>query len=807
VLQNGTALLSIYRKEIAAYFNSLTGYLAIGLFLLATGLLLWVFPDTSILTYGYASLEGFFLLSPYLFLFLIPAVTMRSIAGEKSDGTWELLTTRPLRTWDIIMGKYLGGLTVVILALLPTLIYYYSLHRLALPAGNVDTGAVIGSYIGLLLLGMAFTAVGLLASSLTTNSIAAFLIGSAVCFFLFYAFDAASDLDLLSAHAYAVSSFGIESHYNAVSRGVLDSRDLVYFLSITVLFLWITHLRLSAARPVVRRAWLQAAMVPALVLMVNVAAHYSFFRIDFTAEKRYTLSPLSKNVASNLEAPTHVTVFLDGELPAGFTRLRRATADLLSDLEAYSGGKLTFSFMNPLDGNAEQRQQYTLALAERNIHPTNLNIRTETGMTQQLVFPAALITQGDTEIPVTLLQGRTGPSHEDALNHSVKNLEYAFISALHNITSGGRPLVGFTENHGELDNLELHDAIQTLMHHYQVGFVNLDSISLDDLNQLKALIVAKPITPFTEAEKYKINHFVMHGGSVLWAIDQTDAELDSLRTTGEQLVVARQLNLDDMLFTYGLRFNYNLIADLNCAQIPLTVGQMGDQSQIELAPWLFYPVFVPTTTHPILKNLEGIRSEFAGTLDTIAVPGIRKSVILRSSPFSRPLNIPATVSLQLVEEAPDPAQFRKEPLPVAAVLEGNFPSVFADRPVPEGIAGGIDPGRGQPAKMLAIADGDILKGQINPSDGSPYPLGWDRYTEQQYGNKSFLLNAMDYLTNGTQVIALRDKTVALRLLNQARINSEKFYWQLLNVALPPLLLLITGLLRTYFRKRRYSRIV
>src|SRR5690606_12075451 len=220
------------------------------------------------------------------------------------------------------------------------------------------------------------------------------------------------------------------------------------------------------------------------------------------------------------------------------------------------------------------------------------------------------------------------------------------------------------------------------------------------------------------------------------------AELDSMRQTGDQTVISRQLNLDDMLFTYGLRFNYDLLADMNCAQIPLTTGNTGNQAQIEMAPWLFYPVFIPTTPHPMLKNLEGIRSEFAGTLDTIAVAGIHKTIILQSSPFSRLLNLPATLSLQLIEEAPDPAQFKNKPYSVAALLEGPFPSVFLNRPLPSGIAPSVEiPERGKPAKMIAVSDGDILKGQINPTDGSPYPLGWDRYTQQQYGNKSFLLNA------------------------------------------------------------------
>jgi gliding motility-associated ABC transporter permease protein GldF/gliding-associated putative ABC transporter substrate-binding component GldG len=782
------------------------GYLVIGFFLLITGLLLWFFPDTSIPDYGYATLESFFQLSPYLFMFLIPAITMRSIAGEKAEGTWELLLTRPISMWHLIIGKYLGSLTVVLLALLPTLIYAYTIYRLALPEGNIDTGALLGSYLGLVLLGAVFAAIGLFTSALSRNAVISFLIAVLLSFLLFYAFDALSKTPFFSSHAYSVSRLGAQSHYEAISRGVLDSRDALYFISVIAVFLGCTHAVLNRSRNKQKKRTTAGLVLIGGVIVINVIGSFYFSRIDFTAEKRFTLSSLAKHTVSHLQQKVHLTLLLDGQLPSGFERLKRSALDLMNDLASYSAGMITFEVVNPLEGNAQQQQANTEALADRGITPTNLNVRTETGFSQQLIFPAALITYGDQEIPVNLLLSRAGASHETVLNNSIQNLEYAILSALRKIVSGGRPLIGFTEGHGELNNLQLFDAIQALTTGFQVGFVNLDSITFEGLSQLTALVVAKPTQPFSEAEKFKIDHFVMNGGNVLWAIDQTDAELDSMRTTGEQTIIARQLNLDDLLFTYGIRFNYQLLADMNCAQIPLAMGNVGNQAQIELAPWLFHPVFIPTAPHPIVKNLEGIRSEFAGTLDTIAVPGIYKSVILHSSPFSRLLNLPATVSLQLVEETPDPTQFRNKPFAVAALLEGPFPSAFLNRAVPPEINAPIQiPVQGKPAKMIAIADGDVFRGQINPTDGSPYPLGWDRYTEQQYGNKSFLLNAIDYLTDDADIIVLRGKEIKLRLLDQVKISEERLYWQLVNVALPPALLVLFGFVRRYLRRRRYAQ--
>lgn len=799
-------MFTIYKKEVSAFFNSLTGYLAIGIFLLVTGLLLWVFPDTSILEYGYASLEGFFSLAPYLLMFLIPAITMRSIAGERTEGTFELLTSKPVSRVALLTGKYLGSFTIVWLVLIPTGIYYYAVYQLGLPAGNIDTGAVLGSYIGLCLLGAAFTAIGIFTSALSNNPIIAFLLAILLCFFCFYAFDALSRMPVFYGWENGLSRLGIQAHYEALSRGVLDSRDLVYFVSVILVVLFASLLVITDRGHLRKRRLIFGIAVVGGSVLANLLAGYYFGRIDFTAEKRFTLSPLSRETVGHLAQDVHITVFLDGDLPAGFDRLRQSAADLLTDLKAYSGGRLKYSFLNPMEGDSKQREAQIQALIEQGLSPTNLTVRTEDGLTQKLIFPGALVAYGEEQVAVNLLLDRSGVSHEEVLNNSVQNLEYALVSALRKVTTGGKPLVGFTEGHGELDDLQLHDAIQSLTEGYQVGRVDLRLMTFEGLDQLDVLVVAKPKTPFTEAEKYKLNYFVMNGGRVLWAIDQLDADLDSLRATGSQLVLANQLNLDDLLFTYGIRFNYDLIADMNCAQIPLTMGNIGSQAQIELAPWLFYPVFVPLTAHPVLKNLNGIRSEFAGTLDTVAMPGIQKDIILRSSPFSRLFSVPASISLQMVNETPDPAEFKDHPYPVAAILEGAFPSVFLDRPIPDGIVAPPDiPEKSKPTKMLAIADGDVFKGQINAADGSPYPLGWDRYTEQQYGNKAFLLNAVDYLADDSGIISLRAKEVKLRLLDPIKIKQDQIFWQLFNVGFPPVFLIAFGFLQQYVRKRKYSK--
>lgn len=542
------------------------------------------------------------------------------------------------------------------------------------------------------------------------------------------------------------------------------------------------------------------------IILLNFGASLFFTRLDFTAEKRYTLSSITKSILADLQDEVQITVYLEGDFPAGFKRLRNSTDDLLRDFDSYADGKLQFDFVNPLTGDQKSQEDAYQRLIDLGIEPTNLSVKTEDGMSQKLIFPSALITYKGLQIPVKLLQNRAGISPEEVLNNSIQNLEYAFASAIKKITTGGSVRIGFTEGHGELNDLQLSDAMKSLGDSYEVGRVNLATIPFEGLDRLKVLIIAKPEKPFSEPDKYKIDYFVMNGGSLIWSIDQVNAELDSLRGAGEQLAFPKMLDLDDILFKYGVRLNYDLIADMNAAQIPLNVGDVGGQSQIQLLPWLFYPVFVPVSTHPLVKNLDGIRSEFPGTIDLIAVKNVRSEVILSSSPYSRKLDVPTMLSLQMVEQEPDPNLFQSTPMPAGVLLEGNFPSNFRNRPIPQGITEKVHiPEISKSAKMIILADGDIFKNQINNSDGSPYPLGFDRYTQQQYANKSLLLNAADYLSDDSGIIGLRNKEIKLRLLDRAKIRQEKTFWQLFNIGLPIILLIVCGIFQHYYRIRKYTR--
>ena len=797
-------MLSILKKEIVSYLSSLVAYVTIGVFLLVLGLFLWVFPDSSILDYGYAGLESLFSTAPYLFMFLIPAITMRSLAEERKEGTFELLFTRPLTDWQIVLGKYLASVLLVICALLPTLVYYFSVSTLGTPQGNIDTGAVIGSYIGLFLLGAAFAAIGMFASSITKNQIIAFTVAVFLCFFFYSGFDSLSQL--LSLQDLGLQNLGITEHYQSVSRGVLDTRDLTYFIIVSGIFIWLTLFVIIRQR---KKNIISSSPFRGLggLLVLAIIGNVAFTRFDFTSEKRYTLSPISRQIMDGLQQPVKVTVYLQGgNLPGGFKRLQGATRDMLNDLQAYSHRKLQFEFIDPLKNlSGDQQNEAIQNLEAKGIEPTNLSVKTDDGVSQKLIFPGALVSANGKDIAVKLLLSRIGLSPDEVLNNSIQNLEYAFSSAIKKATSGGKPEIGFTEGHNELSDLQLNDAMKSLSDGYQVGRVNLSTISTAGLQKVKLLVIPKPDKKFTELEKFKLDQYIMHGGRVLWTIDQVSAELDSLRGHGgEQLAFAKQLNLDDQLFRYGVRINYDLIADMNCSQIPVTTGSVGGQAQIQMLPWLFYPIFIPLSKHPVVKNLDGISSEFASTIDLLDTKDVKKTILLTSSPYNKKMSAPHMLSLQALEQEPNPKDFQSPQKTVGVLLEGKFVSDWRNRPLPDGFTeqATIQP-ESVPSKMIVISDGDILKNQVG-SDGSPYPLGYDHYTQQTYGNKNLLLNIADYMTDDSGLIALRTKEIKMRLLNRARIRNEKMYWQLVNTVGPLLLVLICAIFQHYIRKRKYA---
>ncbi|MCJ0742605.1 gliding motility-associated ABC transporter substrate-binding protein GldG [Pedobacter montanisoli] len=545
-----------------------------------------------------------------------------------------------------------------------------------------------------------------------------------------------------------------------------------------------------------------------LIIAVNWGAGFVYTRIDFTKEKKFTLQQKTKELLKDNKHGVTITVFLDGEMPAAFKRLKNATKDILNDYRAYAKGNFKIVFVDPLAGlNAEERDTVIHNLFELGIKPTNVKIKSDAGFAEKLVFPMALIESNGKQMPVKLLQNLGGEAsgYEQSINNSIQNLEYIFTSSIKKVISGYNPRIGFTEGNGEPSNAYLYDAISTLSESYVVGRVNLDEITKEGLDSLRVLVIAKPQKAFTEEQKYKLNYFVMKGGSVIWSLDQVRFDLQELADGKPHMAIAHDLNLDDMLFEYGARINYNLIADLNCAEIPVsTPGSPG--GDIQLAPWVYYPLLFPDTAQSVVKNIDHVKGEFASTVDTIAVKHVVKHIILTTSPYNKLHNIPKVLSLQELEQQPKPRELSGKPQTVGVLLEGNFKSVFLNRSVPAKITEQFNPAEtSKPAKMVVIGDGDIFVNQISNTDGSPFSLGFDRFTQQNYGNKALLLNLVDYLANHDNLIELRNKEVKIRLLDKSLIRKEKIKWQLINTLLPLTLLIFFAIFQHYYRKLKYAK--
>lgn len=567
---------------------------------------------------------------------------------------------------------------------------------------------------------------------------------------------------------------------------------------------------------------IQLTMGVLIIVLVNVIGYYVFKRFDLTSEKRYTLSEPTKQLLRNLDDIVYFEIFLDGEFPAGFKRLQRETREMLDQFRAYSDN-IQYEFINPSASSDElERNDVYRRLVERGLNPTDLQVKTNDGSSQQIIFPGGIVSHKSKELPLELLKTQMGLPPEEVLNNSIQNLEFNIVNTIRKLTINKRPKLAIIEGHGELEHLEMADITYALNEYYTISRVRLDgklnslsdrelskdSINVHVANKFDAIIIAKPDSAFSEKDKFIIDQFIMRGGRVLWLIDPVFTSMDSIQHADFTMGIINDINLNDQLFNYGVRLNTNLVMDLNALPIPLKTGQIGGAPQIDFFPWYYFPVIYPMSNHPIVKNLNAIKTEFVSSIDTINIKGIKKSILLTSSQYARTVNTPVFITLEILQDDLDRRMFNEEYIPIAGLLEGKFESLYKNRVPPE-LRDSKDVDfmeYSEPTKMIVVADGDIIKNQVRYSgeQPTPYPLGYDRYTQQTFGNKEFILNAMNYLIDDSGLISIRSRELKLRLLDRTKLTENKLYWQLLNTALPVIIVLIFGILFTLIRKKRYS---
>lgn len=550
---------------------------------------------------------------------------------------------------------------------------------------------------------------------------------------------------------------------------------------------------------------MQLFAVIIILISVNILAGYFFFRIDMTGEKRYSLSSSSKKMAAELDDVVTIRIYLDGDLPPGFRRLRNATREILDEFRVYAGDNIEYEFIDPAAGKDEkERLELYKQLATKGLFPTNLEQREKGGTTEKIIFPGAILNYRSKEIPVQLLKSRIGSSPEEMLNNSVEGLEYEFTSSFRKLMSRSAAKVAFIKGHGELDNNRITDAARALAEYYIVDTVTINE-RLRALDDYKAVIIAKPDTFFSEKDKFIIDQFIMNGGRVLWLIDKLAVDMDSLSATATTVALPGMINLDDMLYRYGARINDDLVLDMQSAAIPVVTGYTGNTPKQELFPWPYFPLLNPFGNHPVVNNLNVIRSEFCNSVDTIQVPGVRKTILLTSSDFSKLQLPPARVSLNMLREEPDASVYKKKQIPVAVLLEGTFSSNYRNR-IPVVIQQSSSIGFRDSSKntrMIIIGDGDIISNYVSKK-GAIYPLGFDRFTQQSFGNRNFILNCIDYLCDDSGIIELRGKEIKLRMLDPAKLQ-ENSWIRWFNVAVPAFAVLISGWVYLLIRKKRYQK--
>ena len=538
------------------------------------------------------------------------------------------------------------------------------------------------------------------------------------------------------------------------------------------------------------RVWKGIAIVAAVVL-VNVLVHHFVVRWDMTNDRRYSIAPTTRALIQSLDAPLQVTILLDGELNAGFQRLQRATIEMVEELEAIGYWQLGIEYRV----SAEE--------VPKGLSPTVIHERTHKGQTAQTtVYPYALITYKGKTAVVELLRNNRGLSGEENLNHSIENLEFAFVEAIHSLARESVEKIAFLEGHGELSEAEVFDLSQALSHYYQIDRGTLGN-ETGVLDEYRAVIIADPQLPFSEKDKYILDQYLMQGGRILWVVNGVRFSEQTLSENGMTPVIPLELNISDMLFRYGVRINPALVQDLQCLPMPVDVSDNPQQPNWQPMPWTYAPLLLTSQASPITRNIMQVSATMASCIDFVGgEDGLQKTTLLATSSNSKLTGTPATVDLSLFNGTE--SEFQYAFVPVAASIEGVFPSLYAHLLPPEELQLHAPLRKtSEPTKQIVVAAGSTIRNEWQ--QGQPLPLGYDRYTQTQFGNRDFMVNAVLYLTDDTGWMALRQKQITLRLLNDQRAREERITAKVVSIIMPLTILAIIGIAVIGIRKKRYTK--
>jgi gliding-associated putative ABC transporter substrate-binding component GldG len=537
-----------------------------------------------------------------------------------------------------------------------------------------------------------------------------------------------------------------------------------------------------------------------LVILINLLASLFFFRIDLTEEKRHSIKPVTKALLERLEDVVYVEVYLDGDLNAEFKRLRNSIRETLEEFRIYSDGKVQYSFTNPMQALSQKAQgEFLRELASKGIQVLPVIETNEGQRSEKLVVPGALVSYDGNEKGVMLFKQNIAERSQEVINQSIEGLEYELASAIYALNSTERRRVNFVTGHGELDTLSTASVRAALRQQYDVGSIDLaesDSLSGD------VVIIAKPVRKFSEIDKLKLDQYIMHGGNVLMFIDQMHASMDSA-SMDNNFAFPYETGLMDQLFKYGVRVNPDLIQDRFSASYPVVVSDVGNKPQIMQMEWPFFPLIYQHADHPISRNVDAALTRFISSIDSVRADGVKKTALFFSSQYSRRLTTPVKVSVNDLRRNVKPEAFNEGPIPVAWLLEGNFTSLYKNRFLPEGASndGYLQNGN---AKIIVVGDGDFIRNDINPRNGMAQQLGMDPISGRVFANESIVMNMVAYLTDQNGLITARNKEVTIRPLDKEKVRNERTFWQMINLVLPIVIIVLFGVALSWIRKRKYA---
>ncbi|MBA3680274.1 MAG: gliding motility-associated ABC transporter substrate-binding protein GldG [Bacteroidetes bacterium] len=560
-----------------------------------------------------------------------------------------------------------------------------------------------------------------------------------------------------------------------------------------------------------RRDIMSLCILLGIVVLINFIGSFYFKRFDLTSEKRYTLAESTKTLLQNLDDEVLFKVYFDGDFNPSFTRLRNEAKEILDEFRAYSGNQIQYEFIVPGEGlSNDEKMNLEKQLYEKGLVPEQVYEKNNDKMSESRIWPGAIVSHKGRQAVWKIFNRQDNTDYEVSVNNSVKELEYSLTNTIRKLQRDKKQEVTFINGHYELDTLHIVEFARALSEYYDVNRTPILG-KLDALDQSAAVIIAGPDSAFTVADQFIIDQYIMRGGKVLWLVDPVGINRDTLIQKGFTLGLPRPLNLDNMLFKYGVRLNTVLLQDFQCSAIPLNIGFKNGQPNFKLFPWPFAPLVLPDGNHPIVKNLDLIKFDYVSSIDTITARGITKTVLLNTSRYTKITPSPARIYYSSVQIPPKESQFMNSYVPVAVLLEGEFTS-FAENRLPSIFltdsafnAKHKYLSKGKKTKMIVVADGDVARNDFIRTSNKSVPLGYDRATNQQYANKTFLLNCVNYLLDDEGMLQLRSREVTLRLLDKKKITTQRGKWQMINVLMPVMLLILFGLIQFFLRKRKFAK--